>query len=163
MTIDLEALYTDLHRHPELSFQETRTAGVITRHLADLGIDFEEGIGKTGVSGVIRNGNGPVLWLRADMDALPVPEQSGLAYASTARGTDPSGTDVPVMHACGHDMHVSAMLGALERLVATKDEWSGTVVPSLQWKSFSCSQTVQLGQAASAWMPPPISFCVPRS
>ncbi|MCH6230649.1 amidohydrolase [Microbacterium sp. CFH 31415] len=132
MTIDLEALYTDLHRHPELSFQETRTAGVITRHLADLGIEFQEGIGKTGVAGIIRNGDGPVVWLRADMDALPVPEQTGLEYASTARGTDPSGTDVPVMHACGHDMHVSAMLGALERLVSSKDEWSGTIVAVFQ-------------------------------
>jgi len=140
MTIDLEALYIDLHRHPELSFQETRTAGVIAQHLTDLGIEFEEGIGKTGVVGVIRNpstgsgesGDGPVVWLRADMDALPVPEQTGLEYASTARGTDPAGNDVPVMHACGHDMHVTAMLGALERLVATTDEWSGTVVVVFQ-------------------------------
>jgi hippurate hydrolase len=132
MTIDLEALYIDLHRHPELSFQETRTAGVIAQQLTELGIEFEEGIGKTGVAGVIRNGEGPVVWLRADMDALPVPEQTGLEYASTARGTDPAGNDVPVMHACGHDMHVTAMLGALERLVATTDEWSGTVVVVFQ-------------------------------
>ncbi len=132
MTIDLEALYIDLHRHPELSFQETRTAGVVTRHLAELGIEFEEGIGKTGVVGVIRNGEGPVVWLRADMDALPVKELTGLEYASTARGTDPAGTDVPVMHACGHDMHVTALLGALERLLATKDEWSGTIVAVFQ-------------------------------
>lgn len=132
MTIDLEALYIDLHRHPELSFQETRTAGVITKHLTDLGIEFEEGIGKTGVVGVVRNGDGPVVWLRADMDALPVPEQTGLDYASTARGTDPAGTDVPVMHACGHDMHVASLLGALERLVATKDEWAGTIVAVFQ-------------------------------
>lgn len=132
MTIDLEALYIDLHRHPELSFQETRTAGVVTRHLTELGIEFEEGIGKTGVAGVIRNGDGPVVWLRADMDALPVKEQTGLEYASTARGTDPAGNDVPVMHACGHDMHVTALLGALERLIATMDEWSGTIVAVFQ-------------------------------
>ena len=132
MTIDLEALYIDLHRHPELSFQETRTAGVVTRHLTELGIEFEEGIGKTGVVGVIRNGEGPVVWLRADMDALPVKELTGLEYASTARGTDPAGTDVPVMHACGHDMHVTALLGALEHLLATKDEWSGTIVAAFQ-------------------------------
>ncbi|MHC2998289.1 amidohydrolase [Microbacterium sp. HJ5] len=132
MTIDLEALYIDLHRHPELSFQETRTAGVVAKHLADLGVEYEEGIGKTGVAGVIRNGEGPVVWLRADMDALPVPEQTGLDYASTARGTDPTGTDVPVMHACGHDMHVASLLGALERLVATKDEWAGTIVAVFQ-------------------------------
>jgi hippurate hydrolase len=132
MTIDLEALYIDLHRHPELSFQETRTAGVVARHLGELGIEFEEGIGKTGVIGIIRNGEGPVVWLRADMDALPVKELTGLEYASTARGTDPAGTDVPVMHACGHDMHVSALLGALERLLATMDEWSGTIVAVFQ-------------------------------
>lgn len=132
MSIDLEALYIDLHRHPELSFQETRTAGVVTRELSALGLPFTEGLGKTGVATVIENGPGPVVWLRADMDGLPVEEQTGLAYASTARGTDPAGTDVPVMHACGHDMHVTAMLGALERLVETKDEWSGTVVAVFQ-------------------------------
>jgi len=132
MTLDLEALYTDLHRHPELSFQETRTAGVVARELAELGIDFEEGIGKTGVIGTIRNGEGPVVWLRADMDALPVKELTGLPYASTARGTDPAGTDVPVMHACGHDLHVTCLLGALERLLKTKDEWSGTIVAVFQ-------------------------------
>ncbi|KZE89617.1 amidohydrolase [Microbacterium sp. TNHR37B] len=132
MTIDLEALYIDLHRHPELSFQETRTAGVITRELAALGLEYTEGLGKTGVATIIRNGEGPVVWLRADMDGLPVPEQTGLAYASTARGTDPAGNDVPVMHACGHDMHVTALLDALERLSATTEEWSGTVVAVFQ-------------------------------
>ena len=91
MSIDLEALYIDLHRHPELSFQETRTAGVIARELDGLGLDYTEGIGKTGVATVIRNGDGPVVWLRADMDALPVEEQTGLPYASTARGIDPAG------------------------------------------------------------------------
>lgn len=132
MSIDLEALYIDLHRHPELSFQETRTAGVITRELTALGLEFVEGVGKTGVATSIVNGDGPVVWLRADMDGLPVAELTGLDYASTARGTDPAGNDVPVMHACGHDMHVTALLGALERLVATKDEWSGTVVAVFQ-------------------------------
>ena len=132
MTIDLEALYIDLHRHPELSFQETRTAGVITQKLTELGIEFEEGIGRTGVAAIIRNGEGPVVWLRADMDALPVEERTGLAYASTARGVDPNGVEVPVMHACGHDMHVTALIGALEKLVATQDEWSGTLVAVFQ-------------------------------
>ena len=132
MSVDLESLYIDLHRHPELSFQETRTAGIIARHLADLGLEAEEGVGRTGVVTTIRNGDGPVVWLRADMDGLPVEEQTGLAYASTARGTDPAGNDVPVMHACGHDMHVTALIGAIERLVATKDEWAGTVVAVFQ-------------------------------
>jgi amidohydrolase len=132
MSLDLESLYIDLHRHPELSFQETRTAGVVAARLTELGIEFEEGVGKTGIAAVVRSGDGPVVWLRADMDALPVPEQTGLAYASTARGTDPAGQDVPVMHACGHDMHVTCLLGALERLVATAGEWSGTVVAVFQ-------------------------------
>ncbi len=132
MSIDLEALYIDLHRHPELSFQETRTAGVITRELTALGLEYVEGLGKTGVVARLENGDGPVVWLRADMDALPVAEQTGLDYASTARGTDPAGNDVPVMHACGHDMHVTALLGALEKLQATRDEWSGTVVAVFQ-------------------------------
>lgn len=132
MTLDLEALYIDLHRHPELSFQETRTAGVIARTLETLGIPFTEGVGRTGVVATLANGDGPVVWLRADMDGLPVEERTGLAYASTARGIDPQGADVPVMHACGHDMHVTALLGALERLVATASEWSGTVVAVFQ-------------------------------
>ena len=132
MTIDLEALYIDLHRHPELSFQETRTAGIVTQHLSDLGIEYEEGIGRTGIASIIRNGDGPVIWLRADMDGLPVEERTGLAYASTARGVDPAGVDVPVMHACGHDMHVTALLGALEKLVASKAEWAGTIVAVFQ-------------------------------
>lgn len=132
MTIDLEALYTDLHQHPELSFQETRTAGIAAGHLRDLGLDVREGVGVTGVVGVLENGDGPVVWVRADMDALPVGEETGLAYASTATGIDPSGTTVPVMHACGHDMHVTAMIGAVERLVADRDDWSGTLVVLIQ-------------------------------
>ncbi|MEV8267538.1 amidohydrolase [Microbacterium sp. NPDC076911] len=132
MAIDLDALYIDLHRHPELSFQETRTAGVITQKLDELGIEYEEGIGKTGIAAAIRNGDGPVVWLRADTDGLPVEEATGLEYASTVRGVDPAGTDVPVMHACGHDMHISAMIGALEQLLQTKDEWSGTLVVVFQ-------------------------------
>lgn len=132
MSVDLETLYTDLHAHPELSFQETRTAGVIARHLAELGLPVEEGVGRTGVVTRIDNGDGPVVWLRADMDGLPVEEQTGLAYASTARGTDPAGNAVPVMHACGHDMHVTALIGALEKLVATREDWSGTIVAVFQ-------------------------------
>ncbi|WP_460775453.1 amidohydrolase [Microbacterium sp. GXF7504] len=132
MPLDLEAIYIDLHRHPELSFQEVRTAEVIAGHLAGLGIPAETGVGGTGIVARIDNGDGPVVWLRADMDALPVEERTGLPYASTARGVDPNGMDVPVMHACGHDMHVTALLGALERLLATRDEWAGTVVAVFQ-------------------------------
>ena len=132
MTIDLEALYIDLHQHPELSFQETRTAGIAAGHLRDLGLDVREGVGVTGVVGVLENGEGPVVWVRADMDALPVAEETGLAYASTATGIDPAGTTVPVMHACGHDMHVTAMIGAVEKLVADRGDWSGTLVVLIQ-------------------------------
>lgn len=132
MTIDLEALYVDLHRHPELSFQETRTAGIAAGHLRDLGLEVDEGVGITGVVGILRNGDGPVVWARADMDALPVEELTGLPYASTATGVDPAGNTVPIMHACGHDMHVTAMIGAVERLVAERAEWSGTLVVLIQ-------------------------------
>ena len=132
MTVDLEALYMDLHRHPELSFQETRTAGIAATHLRDLGLEVTEGVGLTGVVGELRNGEGPTVWLRADMDALPVVEETGLAYASTATGVDPDGNTVGVMHACGHDMHVTAMIGAVERLVAEREQWSGTVVVVIQ-------------------------------
>lgn len=132
MTIDLEALYVDLHQHPELSFQETRTAGIAASHLRDLGLEVHEGVGVTGVVGILTNGDGPVVWVRADMDALPVGEQTGLAYASTATGIDPAGNTVPVMHACGHDMHVTAMIGAVEKLVAERAEWSGTLVVLIQ-------------------------------
>jgi amidohydrolase len=132
MTIDLEALYVDLHQHPELSFQETRTAGIAAGHLRDLGLEVHEGVGVTGVVGILPNGDGPTVWVRADMDALPVGEQTGLAYASTATGIDPAGNTVPVMHACGHDMHVTAMIGAVEKLVAERSDWSGTLVVLIQ-------------------------------
>ncbi|SJN45299.1 N-acetyl-L,L-diaminopimelate deacetylase [Microbacterium esteraromaticum] len=132
MTVDLEALYIDLHQHPELSFQETRTAGIAAGHLRDLGLDVHEGIGVTGVIGVLTNGEGPVVWLRADMDGLPVAESTGLDYASTATGVDPDGITVPIMHACGHDMHVTAMIGTVERLVAERAAWQGTLVIVIQ-------------------------------
>lgn len=132
MTIDLEALYLDLHQHPELSFQETRTAGIAAQHLRDLGLEVEEGVGLTGIVAVLRNGDGPVVWVRADMDALPVEELTGLPYASTAQGVDRAGKTVPVMHACGHDMHVTAMIGAVEKLVGERAEWSGTLVVLIQ-------------------------------
>ncbi|WP_420366634.1 amidohydrolase [Curtobacterium sp. L3-7] len=133
MTLDLLSLYQDLHAHPELGFQEHRTAGVVSAKLHELGgIDVTEGVGGTGVVGVLSNGDGPVIWLRADMDGLPVEERTGLPYASTHRGTDETGADVPTMHACGHDIHVTWLLGTLERLTATKADWSGTVVAVFQ-------------------------------
>ncbi len=128
----LTDLYQDLHAHPELSFAEFRTAKEVARRLAALGADVATGLGGTGVVGVLRNGTGPSVYLRADMDALPVAEQTGLPYASTARGTNPEGEDVPVMHACGHDMHVTCLLGALELLAAGRTSWTGTLVGVFQ-------------------------------
>lgn len=125
---DLAGLYRDLHAHPELSFSEHRTAGIVAGRLRDLGYQVTSGIGRTGVVGTLANGPGPTVLLRADMDALPVLEQTGLEYASTARGTDRDGTDVPVMHACGHDMHVTCLLGAAAGLADGRDSWHGTLM-----------------------------------
>ena len=137
MTIDLEELYKDLHSHPELSFQETRTAGIAAGHLEDLGFTVHRNVGKTGVVGVLDNGPGPVVMLRADMDALPVKEATGLDYASTAVGVDHEGQDMPVMHACGHDVHVTCLVGAVETLATQRNEWQGTLIavfqPAEEW------------------------------
>lgn len=132
IAVDLADLYRDLHAHPELSNAETRTAAEVARRLAVLGVEVIEGVGGTGVVGVVRNGDGPTVLLRADMDALPVAEQTGLSYASTARGTDPDGNDVPVMHACGHDMHITCLLGAIDLLVGARDAWTGTILAVFQ-------------------------------
>jgi amidohydrolase len=125
--VDLAELYRDLHAHPELSFQETRTAAIAAEHLTAAGFETATGVGGTGVVGVLRNGSGPTALVRADMDALPVLERTGLAYASTARATDADGHDVPVMHACGHDMHVTCLLGAAATLSAHRSAWRGTL------------------------------------
>ena len=109
---ELERVYTDIHAHPELSMQETRTARIAADHLRRAGYEVTDGIGETGVVGLLRNGDGPTVMLRADMDALPVREQTGLPYASTQTATDSNGKTVPVMHACGHDMHVTWLMGA---------------------------------------------------
>ncbi|MFE6160527.1 amidohydrolase [Streptomyces sp. NPDC056486] len=116
---DLEGYYQDLHRHPELSFQEHRTAGILAERLRGAGYAVTTGVGGTGVVGVLENGDGPVVWLRGDMDALPVTETTGLPYASTVDG---------VMHACGHDMHVTWLTFAAETLAAARETWSGTLV-----------------------------------
>ncbi|QNE36107.1 amidohydrolase [Leifsonia shinshuensis] len=130
--MDLEALYRDLHAHPELSFQEHRTAGIVAEHLSALGLEVHTGIGRTGVAGVLRNGDGPTVLLRADMDALPVREETGLPWASTQTAPGDDGNPVPVMHACGHDIHITCLLGAVERLATSTDEWSGTLVAVFQ-------------------------------
>lgn len=130
--MDLEALYRDLHAHPELSFQEHRTAGIVAEHLSALGLEVHTGIGRTGVAGVFRNGDGPTVLLRADMDALPVREETGLPWASTQTALGDDGNPVPVMHACGHDIHITCLLGAVERFATSTDGWSGTIVAVFQ-------------------------------
>ncbi|MEN2419817.1 amidohydrolase [Streptomyces rimosus] len=120
---DLESLYEDLHRHPELGFRESRTSAEAARRLTSYGYEVTTGIGRTGVIGVLRNGPGPVVLLRADMDALPVTERTALPYASTVPG---------VMHACGHDVHVTCLTGAADLLAAGREHWSGTLVVLFQ-------------------------------
>lgn len=127
----LETFYRDLHAHPELSFQETRTAGLVASRLRELGYEVTEEVGRTGVVGVLERGMGPTVLLRADMDALPVREDTGLEYASTVTARSDAGVEVPVMHACGHDMHTTALLGALEDLAAQSD-WRGKILAVFQ-------------------------------
>jgi amidohydrolase len=129
---DLEALYKDIHSHPELSMQERRTAGLAAERLRRAGYEVTPAVGKTGVVGLLRNGDGPTVMLRADMDALPVKEQTGLPYASTATSTDREGKTVPVMHACGHDMHVACLTGAATLLASARDTWRGTLMAVFQ-------------------------------
>jgi hippurate hydrolase len=129
---DLEALYTDVHAHPELSMQETRTAGLAADRLRAAGYEVTPDIGGTGVVGLLRNGAGPTVMLRADMDALPVEEMTGLPYASTVKARDREGKAVPVMHACGHDMHVAWLAGAATLLAQARDAWHGTVMAVFQ-------------------------------
>jgi hippurate hydrolase len=129
---DLEALYKDVHAHPELSMQETRTAAVAAGRLKAAGYEVTTAVGKTGVVGLLRNGDGPTVMLRADMDALPVQEATGLPYASKATATDAGGRVVPVGHMCGHDMHVTWLVGATRLLAETRTAWRGTVVAVFQ-------------------------------
>src|SRR5690349_21122118 len=123
---ELVALYKDIHAHPELSMRETRTSGIAADRLRDAGYEVATGIGKTGVVGQLRNGDGPTVMLRADMDALPVKEATGLPYASSVTSTGDDGRSTPVMHACGHDMHVTWLAGAAALLAQHRNEWKGT-------------------------------------
>ena len=127
-----EELYRDVHAHHELSHQETRTAGLVAGRLRDAGFEVHEEVGGTGVVGVLRNGGGATVLLRADMDALPVREATGLPYASTVVATDAAGAEVPVMHACGHDVHVACLAGAAELLATGGKHWSGTLIALFQ-------------------------------
>ncbi|MGN6385352.1 MAG: M20 family metallopeptidase [Verrucomicrobiota bacterium] len=129
---ELEAFYKDIHAHPELSMQETRTANLAASRLRKAGYKVTTGVGKTGVVGLLHNGDGPVVMMRADMDALPVKEMTGLPYASKVTATDREGKTVPVMHACGHDMHVAWLAGVIAFLAETRDTWRGTAMAVFQ-------------------------------
>ena len=129
---DLEALYKDVHSHPELSMQEKRTAGLAADRLRAAGYEVTTEVGKTGVVGLLRNGDGPTVMLRADMDALPVEEATGLPYASKATAADRDGRTVPVSHMCGHDMHVTWLAGATKLLAEAQTTWRGTLIAVFQ-------------------------------
>jgi len=129
---DLLKLYKYLHENPELSLMEVKTAKLLADKLDALGFDVTEKVGGTGVVAVMKNGAGPTLLIRADMDALPVKEQTGLSYASTVIAPNRDGIEKPAMHACGHDIHMTVLIGTAEKLVAEKANWTGTLVMILQ-------------------------------
>jgi amidohydrolase len=151
----LEDAYRDLHTHPELSFAEHRTADLAAAWLTGRGYEVTQGNGGTGLTGVLRNGDGPVVLLRADMDGLPVLERTGLPYSSVARGRDDEGNDVPVMHACGHDVHVTCLLGASAVMAEDRSSWQGTLVVLFQ-------PAEELGKGASAMVDDGLYDRVPR-
>jgi amidohydrolase len=120
--------YIDLHQNPELSSHETQTASKLAARLRSLGYEVTEGVGGTGVVAILKNGPGPTVMLRTELDALPVEEKTGLPYASKVHTKDDSGREVPVMHACGHDLHMAALLGTAEIMAHSKDTWHGTLM-----------------------------------
>ncbi len=124
----LDTLYQELHRNPELSLQEKKTASKMAAQLRALGFEVTEKVGGTGVVGVLRNGRGPTVLLRTELDGLPIKEETGLGYASKVTTKDESGATVPVMHACGHDIHMTSWVGAATLLARGKDRWRGTLV-----------------------------------
>lgn len=129
---ELETIYQDLHSHPELSMQEIRTAGIAADYLAAYGFEVSRGVGGTGVVGILRNGSGSTVMLRADMDALPVAEATGLPYASTVKARDEDGNEVGVSHVCGHDLHVTWLMGTARLLSEHRAIWKGTVLAVFQ-------------------------------
>jgi len=125
---NLESLFKHFHTNPELSFREFETAKRLGAEIRALGYDVTQGVGETGVVAVMKNGSGPTVMLRADMDGLPVKEDNGLSYMSKAMQTDIDGKEKPVMHACGHDVHITSLVGTARQMAARKNEWSGTLV-----------------------------------
>jgi len=128
----LQEIFKDIHQNPELGFMEVRTAGIVAKELETLGFEVKTGIGKTGVVGILKNGDGPTVMYRADMDANAVEENTGVPYASEVRVKREDGIEVPVAHMCGHDAHVTWMLGIAKAMVALKDDWSGTFIAVAQ-------------------------------
>ena len=147
--------YQDLHRNPELSFQEFRTSGLVSDRLRELGYEVHTGIGGTGLVGILHKGDGPTVLARADMDALPVHEATGLPYASTATASDAAGHQTPVMHACGHDMHVTCLLAAAELLAEHQQTWSGTFIALFQ-------PAEELGTGARAMVESGLAAVIPK-
>ena len=127
-TARLVEIFKDLHQHPEIAYTEVRTAAIVAKNFRALGYEVTEGIGKTGVVGVLKNGAGPTVWFRADMDSNSVRETTGLPWAATERQRLADGSEIDVMHACGHDAHVTWLLGLAKAMDALKNEWSGTLV-----------------------------------
>ncbi len=125
---DIEALYIALHRNPELAFQETQTAATLAARMKALGYEVTNGVGRTGIVAVLKNGPGPTVMLRTELDALPVAEKTGLAFASTVVVKNAAGQDTPVMHACGHDLHMSAWAGTARLMAEHRGRWKGTLV-----------------------------------
>jgi len=131
-TARLTAIFKDLHQHPEIGFTEKRTAAIVAKNLKALGFAVTEGVGQTGVVGVLKNGPGPTVWFRADMDSNSVREATGLPYAATAKQRLADGSEIDVMHACGHDAHVTWLLGMAKVMATMKADWSGTLVAYAQ-------------------------------
>jgi hippurate hydrolase len=127
-TKSLDALYEDLHAHPELAFQEERTAGLLADRVAALGYEVTRQVGRTGFVGLLRNGPGPVVMLRTELDALPLEEKTGVPFASVVRSRLADGSDVHVAHSCGHDLHMTAWFGTAQRMAAARHHWSGTLM-----------------------------------
>src|SRR5437870_2792783 len=127
-TSRLESLYKHFHQHPELSLQEVQTSARLTKELREIGFEVTTNVGGHGIVGVLKNGAGPTVLVRTDMDALPVVEQTGLPYASKVRARDKNGNDVGVMHACGHDMHMTCWVGTARVLAGMRERWQGTLI-----------------------------------
>src|SRR5512135_2777885 len=150
-----EELYRDIHQHPELSHQEKRTAGLVADRLRSAEFEVHERVGGTGVVGVLRNGDGATVLLRADMDALPVREATGLSYASDVTSTEGDGNEVPVMHACGHDVHVACLAGAAHLLADGSEHWQGTLIALFQ-------PAEEVGDGARGMVEDGLTTLVPR-